>query len=113
MSLDPNVPSGLGATLNIRLSLAEKKKVAMESDFAKMSMAEIVRARLNGAPIVAAVDYEMINAVRKATGLVKNLHVESNGAYSEETRAAVNALTALAKSIIEKHISVGPDRAGR
>lgn len=113
MSLDPGVPDDFDASLNIRLHSLEKQKVADDAQVAGMSMSDVVRYRLNGTPIVSSLNYEMINSVRKAVGYIKHLHNESNGMYSDDTRAAINALTDLAKFIIEDKKSIGTDGAGR
>lgn len=113
MSMNPSEPDGLDAMLNVRLTVAEKQQVAIDAKFTATTMSEVTRARLCGYPLVAAVDYEMINMLRKATGLLKHVHLESNGAYSEDTRAAINALKALAESIVEKKKSTKENGAGR
>lgn len=102
MSMNPTGPDVLDAALNIRLSTAEKQKRAEEARFAGISLSELARARLNGQQIVAAVDIEMIGALRKATGLLKHVHVESKGAYSKATAEAIADLKALAESIMNQ-----------
>lgn len=102
MSLDPKGPDGLDAVLNMRVTSSEKQQVAQDAKFTGMSMSEVGRARLCGYPLVASVNIEMIGALRKATGLLKHVHVESKGAYSKDTYEAIIALKALAESIMNQ-----------
>lgn len=75
----------LDAIVNVRLTSAEKEMLRDDADAASMSMSELVRARYFGRPIIAKADQVMIKELRRLGGLLKVVHIESNGAYSKNT----------------------------
>ena len=85
--------------INVRLTDYEREHLEQDASLASVSMSEVVRARFFDYPLVANVDIQMIGVLRKAAGLLKHVHVESKGAYSEDTKAAIIALKKLAESI--------------
>lgn len=87
----------LDAVVNVRLSGAEKARLAEDARLAGLSMSELVRRRYFGRPIVANADVVMVRELRRLGGLLKHLHTESRGAYSRDTADALAAL----KSYIE------------
>lgn len=90
---------GLDAKLGIRLLPEEKLRIAEEAELAGMSMSALVRARYFGRPIIANTDQVMIRELRRLGGLLKKVHVDSDGAYSAETSAALLLLSDAIKSI--------------
>lgn len=79
----------LDTKVDVRLTSAEKARLQEDADLAGMSMSALVRARYFGRPILANTDQVMIRELRRLGGLLKNIHVESDGAYSAETAAAL------------------------
>ncbi|MEY3786648.1 MAG: hypothetical protein RLZ75_855 [Pseudomonadota bacterium] len=59
---------------------------------AGLSMSELVRRRYFGKPIIANADNIMIKELRRTGGLLKLIHNESKGAYSNQTAEALNVL---------------------
>jgi hypothetical protein len=98
MPFDKQGEEPLDAVLNVRLTLAEKERLKEDADLAALSMSELIRRRYFGRPIIANADAAMIRELRRIGGLLKHVHVESGGAYSGETAAALGAL----KTYIEK-----------
>lgn len=79
----------LDARLNVRLPQSERDDIEEDARLAGMSMSELVRARYFGRPIVASADKMMIRELRRLGGLLKSVHLESNGAYSKQTADAI------------------------
>lgn len=79
----------LDTKVDVRLTSVEKARLQEDADLAGMSMSALVRARYFGRPILANTDQVMIRELRRLGGLLKTIHVESDGAYSAETAAAL------------------------
>jgi len=88
----------LDAVINVRLTAAEKARLKEDADAAGLSVSELVRRRYFGRPIVANADAVMLKELRRLGGLLKHVHSESRGAYSQHTAAALAAI----KDYIEK-----------
>jgi hypothetical protein len=88
----------LKTVINVRLSISEKERLKEDADLAALSMSELVRRRYLGSPIIANVDAVMVKELRRIGGLLKHIHNQSNGVYSQETAEALLAL----KAYIEK-----------
>lgn len=78
----------------VRLTPDEKERLHDDADLAGLSMSALVRRRYFGRPIVANADAVMLKELRRLGGLLKHVHLESNGAYSKETAAALAAIQA-------------------
>ena len=89
----------LDTKVDVRLTSAEKSRLQEDAELAGLSMSALVRARYFGRPIIANTDQVMIRELRRLGGLLKNVHVESDGAYSAETSAALLLLSDAIKSI--------------
>jgi hypothetical protein len=61
---------------------------------AGIPVAELVRGRALGRPIVPRTDATTIRELRRLGGLLKHVHVESRGAYSADTAGALASLRA-------------------
>lgn len=79
----------LTAVVNVRLLPEEKERLQEDADMAGMSMSALVRARYFGRPVIANADAVMVKELRRLGGLLKYVHNESNGAYSQDTAAAL------------------------
>ena len=82
----------LDAVINVRLTSPEKATLKEDADLAALSMSELVRRRYFGRPIIANADAVMLKELRRIGGLLKHVHNESNGAYSEATAKALTEL---------------------
>lgn len=91
-------PEPLDAFINVRLTSSEKARLKEDADLANLSMSELIRRRYFGRPIIAAADAVMLKELRRLGGLLKHVHSESGGAYSQETASALLAV----KAYIEK-----------
>lgn len=79
----------LDAIVNVRLTSEEKERLRDDADMAALSMSALIRARYFGRPVLAQADQVMIKELRRMGGLLKKVHLDSNGAYSAETLAAL------------------------
>lgn len=79
----------LDAVVNVRLTTQEKMRLQDDADMASISMSELVRARYFGRPVIANADLVMVKELRRLGGLLKHVHLESNGAYSHATADAL------------------------
>ena len=86
--------TGLTERLDVRVAPDEKEQLRAIADAAGIVVAELVRRRALGRPVVSRTDATTIRELRRLGGLLKVVHVESAGAYSRETAAALNALHA-------------------
>ena len=86
--------SGLTRRLDVRVSPEEKDQLRTIAERAGLPVAEIVRLRATGRPVVPRTDATTIRELRRLGGLLKKVHVDSRGAYSEATARALAALTA-------------------
>jgi len=93
--------AGLTDRLDVRVSPDEKDQLRQFAASAEMSVAELVRLRTLARPVVPRTDATTIRELRRLGGLLKKVHLDSRGAYSEATAAvlaAINAaVTALAR----------------
>jgi len=84
----------LDAVINVRLTSAEKARLKEDADLAALSMSELIRRRYFGRPIISNADAVMLKELRRIGGLLKHVHNESGGAYSQDTAGALVALKA-------------------
>ena len=85
---------GLTERLDVRVAPAEKARLRDMAAAAGLPVAELVRARALGRPVVSRTDAATIRELRRLGGLLKLVHVESRGAYRAETAAALATLQA-------------------
>jgi hypothetical protein len=86
--------AGLTARLDVRVAPGEKAQLRAIADAAGIAVAELVRLRALGRPVVSRTDATTIRELRRLGGLLKLVHTESGSAYSRETAAALDALHA-------------------
>jgi hypothetical protein len=86
--------AGLTERLDVRVAPAEKARLRDLAAAAGLPVAELVRARALGRPVVPRTDAATVRELRRLGGLLKLAHVESRGAYRAETAAALASLHA-------------------
>ena len=87
-------PSGLTERLNIRLAPGEKQQLRGTARDGGLSVSDLVRLRALGRSVVSRTDATTIRELRRLGGLLKKVHVDSGGAYSQQTAAALRTLHA-------------------
>ena len=92
----------LDTKVDVRLTSKEKELLQEDADIAGISMSALVRARYFGRPVIANTDQVMIRELRRLGGLLKHIHVESGGAYSSDTAAALDQVNDAIKRLAKK-----------
>jgi hypothetical protein len=85
---------GLTARLDVRVAPAEKEQLAVIARDAGIPVAELVRLRALGRPVVSRTDATMVRELRRLGGLLKLVHVQSGGAYHQQTSELLTMLRA-------------------
>ena len=86
--------SGLTERLDVRIAPGEKAEIRAIAKAAGLAVSELVRLRVLGRPVVGRTDATTIRELRRLGGLLKMVHLDSGGAYSEQTGAALGELRA-------------------
>jgi hypothetical protein len=87
--------AGLTERLDVRVAPAEKARLRAMAAVAGVPVAELVRARALGRPVVPPADTKAaIRQLNRLGGLLKKVHLDSGGAYSAQTGAALADLRA-------------------
>jgi hypothetical protein len=73
------------AKLDFRLPAEEKERIEQDARLAGISAGAMMRRRYFGRPIIAHADLATIKELRRLGGLLKKIHTESGGVYSNET----------------------------
>ena len=84
--------NNLTAVVNIRLTAGERAAVAENADTAGLTVSAYCRRLILGRTVHAHGNTAVIRELRRLGGLLKAIHVQSNGAYSATTAAALNDL---------------------
>lgn len=99
MTIVTVVGKNLDASIKVRLTVEEKSMLIDDADMAGISMSELVRRRYFGKKIASKVDQKMIAQLNRIGGLLKQIQVESVGAYSAQTSSALKDVQALISEI--------------
>jgi hypothetical protein len=92
-------PAALSERIDVRVSADEKQQLRALADRAGMPVAEFVRLRALGRPVVPRTDETTIRELRRLGGLLKRVHLDSRGAYSDSTAAALVDLRAAVQAL--------------
>jgi len=87
-------PAGLIERLDVRVAPGEKEQLRVFAHGAGLAVSELVRLRALGHPVVCRTDATTIRELRRLGGLLKKIHMDSGGAYSQQTAAALVVLQA-------------------
>jgi hypothetical protein len=85
--------AALTERLDVRMAPQEKAQLRAIAASAGVAVAELVRLRSLGKPVVPRTDATTIRELRRLGGLLKKVHVDSGGAYSDATATALAMLT--------------------
>lgn len=86
--------TGLGKFIKIRISAAEELALKETAAEAGISVSELLRKSGRGATITSSSDRQTVRELRRLGGLLKKVHVDTGGAYSAQTAAAINSIAA-------------------
>jgi len=98
--------ANLAARIDVRVAHVEKDELRGIARAAGLGISDLVRLRALGRPVVSRTDATTIRELRRLGGLLKKVHVDSGGAYSQQTSAALRALQA-AIARLARHESGG------
>ena len=76
--------------ITVRFSNDEQKELREQADVAVLSVSEYVRRRILGKHVVSKTDLKLLAELRRIGGLLKHIHLETRGAYSELTAEALS-----------------------
>ena len=85
---------GLTERLDVRVAPGEKAQLRDIARDSGLAVSELVRLRALGRPVISRTDATTIRELRRLGGLLKKVHVDSGGAHSQQTAAALTALRA-------------------
>jgi hypothetical protein len=86
--------ANLTARLDVRVAPGEKEQLRGIARAAGIGVSDLVRLRALGRPVVCRTDATTIRELRRLGGLLKKVHVDSGGAYSQQTAEALRTLHA-------------------
>jgi hypothetical protein len=89
--------------IGLRVSEAERLEIAEQAEASRLTVSEYVRRRVLGKRIVPKMDLAVLAELRRLGGLLKHVHLETRGAYSERTANAIRALEACARTLEKSH----------
>ena len=90
--------------LYLRVTPDENAIIKEQAELSGLSISEYVRKRALGFHIMPKSELNILKELRRLGGLVKHVYSESQGLYSTETSAALNALTSYAHRL-ERELS--------
>jgi hypothetical protein len=86
---------GAMAFISLRVTDEQKMRARDDADAAGMSVNRYAVNRIFGRAVIAHADMVMVKELRRQGGLLKRVHIESKGAYSAETAAAIRSIQIL------------------
>jgi hypothetical protein len=89
--------------IGLRVTEAERAEIAEQAEASRLTVSEYVRRRILGRRIVPKTDLAVLAELRRLGGLMKHVHLETRGAYSELTANAIRALEACARTLERSH----------
>lgn len=99
----PNEDVRYEARITVRLHPQEKGLLIADARTAGVSMGELVRRQYFNRQIIADVDREMIEQLRKiGVGLIKHLHNETGGVHAAQTAAILSDVQAFIHQLQKK-----------
>ena len=87
-----NERNNLTAVVNIRLTAGERAAVAENAETAGLTVSAYCRRLILGRTVHAHVNTAVIRELRRLGGLLKAVRVQSDGAYSASSAAALDDL---------------------
>ena len=82
-----------------RLTDEEYADLQEQADVAAISLSEYIRRRVFARRVVSKLDLRVLAELRRLGGLLKLVHNETKGAYSQKTAEAIQALTSYARGL--------------
>jgi hypothetical protein len=89
--------------IGLRVSEAERLEIAEQAETSRLTVSEYVRRRILGKRIIPKTDLAALAELRRLGGLLKHVHLETRGVYSELTANAIRALEVYARTLERSH----------
>lgn len=104
---------GLSDIVTARVTPAEKDAIRGAVADAGITLSAYCRRRVLGHAVSSATDRAMIRELRRVSGLLKKVHVDSGGAYRTETRNAIEDVRRCIEQIVTAAGSQDDRQEGR
>lgn len=101
----------LSGRVNIRVTEEEQRNLKEAAEVSGLSISEYVRRRAVGYQVIARTDLALAMELRRIGGLLKTVHNESYGAYSETTMRTLLKLNSFLEQL-SKGQSIGFEKNG-
>jgi hypothetical protein len=89
--------------VTIRLSEKERQEMREQAEVSHLTVSEYIRRRALGKRVVSQADLAVLAELRRLGGLLKHIHLETKGIYSDLTAKAIQALEAYARTLGRIH----------
>jgi hypothetical protein len=89
--------------IGLRVSKEERLEIAEQAEVSHLTVSEYMRRRVLGKRVVPQADLAVLAELRRLGGLLKHVHLETLGTYSELTANAIRALEAYARILERSH----------
>ena len=83
----------LDARCNVRLTASELSELREAAELSGLSLSEYMRRRALGIAVIARADMTTVRELRRLGGLLKRVHVDSQGAYSAMTAGVLQQIS--------------------
>jgi hypothetical protein len=85
------------------VSEEERLEIAAQAEISHLTVSEYVRRRVLGKRIIPKTDLAVLAELRRLGGLLKHVHLETRGTYSELTANAIRAIESYARRLERSH----------
>jgi hypothetical protein len=89
--------------LGLRVSEEEQLEISTQAEVCRLTVSEYIRRKVLGKRVVAQADLAVLAELRRLGGLLKHIHLETRGTYSELTVDTIRALEAYARKLERSH----------
>jgi hypothetical protein len=89
--------------IGLRVSAAEHLEMKEQAEVSHLTVSEYIRRRVLGKRVAAQADLAVLAELRRLGGLMKHVHLETRGTYSELTANAIRALEGYARTLQRSH----------
>jgi hypothetical protein len=92
-----------GRRIGLRIPDEEWLEIKNQAEISHLTVSEYIRRRIFGKRVVPQADLAVLAELRRLGGLLKHVHLETRGTYSELTANAIRALEAYARKLERSH----------
>jgi hypothetical protein len=86
-----------------RISEEEKQGIRKQAEISNITVSEYIRRKVLEKRVVPQADMAVLAELRRLGGLLKHVHLETRGAYSERTADAIRALEVYTRTLERSH----------